>query len=277
MAIFKFRKGGDEQPAQPAAPESVEVMRKRARHRLIGASVLVMLGVVGFPLIFDSQPRPIAVDIPIEIPDKGKVRPLGAPALPAATQSSGAIIEEREAPVAAAAASAPKVALAETSTAAVKPEARPESASEAKAPAKPVEKSAEKSPEKPLEKPPAKVPEKPSLEKPAVKPAEKSAEAAKAQAAKAQALLEGKFVDESKAADAARFVVQVGAYNDSPKAQEARAKVEKAGFKTYTQVVGPKDNQRIRVRVGPFATKAEAQKVAEKIKALSLPASILEL
>jgi DedD protein len=272
MAIFKFRKGGDEQPAQPAAPESVEVMRKRARHRLIGASVLVMLGVVGFPLIFDSQPRPIAVDIPIEIPDKGKVRPLGAPALPAATQSSGAIIEEREAPVAAAAASAPKVALAETSTAAVKPEARPESASEAKAPAKPVEKSAEKSPEKPLEKPPAKVPEKPSLEKPAVKPAEKSAEAAKA-----QALLEGKSVDESKAADAARFVVQVGAYNDSPKAQEARAKVEKAGFKTYTQVVGPKDNQRIRVRVGPFATKAEAQKVAEKIKALSLPASILEL
>ena len=43
-------------------------MRKRARHRLIGAGVLVLIGVIGFPLLFDTQPRPIAVDIPIEIP-----------------------------------------------------------------------------------------------------------------------------------------------------------------------------------------------------------------
>lgn len=261
MAIFKFRKGGDEQPAQPAAPESVEAMRKRARHRLIGATVLVLLGVVGFPLLFDSQPRPIAVDIPIEIPDKGKVRPLGAPALPPATQSAGAIIEEREASVAsrpsaaAPAAPAPKVALAETKMAAVKPEARPEPQADAKPEPKPLAKPVEKPAEKPPEKPPEKL----------------------SDAAKAQALLEGKTVAEPKPADTGRFVVQVGAYNESPKAQEARMKVEKAGFKTYTQVVGPKDNQRIRVRVGPFASRAEALKVAEKIKALDLPASIFEL
>ena len=61
-------------------------MRRRARHRLIGAAVLVLVGVIGFPLLFDTQPRPIAVDIPIEIPDRNKVKPLagvrGKPAAP---------------------------------------------------------------------------------------------------------------------------------------------------------------------------------------------------
>ena len=46
MAFFKFRKGGDEQSAPVAAPESIEALRKRARHRLIGAAVLVLLGVI---------------------------------------------------------------------------------------------------------------------------------------------------------------------------------------------------------------------------------------
>jgi DedD protein len=86
MAFFKTRKGGDESPATRQPPESIEAMRRRARHRLIGAAVLVLIGVIGFPLLFDTQPRPISVDIPIEIPDRNKVKPLAAPA-PAATQS----------------------------------------------------------------------------------------------------------------------------------------------------------------------------------------------
>lgn len=253
MAFFKFRKGGDEQPTPPTASESVEAMRKRARHRLVGAAVLVLIGVVGFPLLFDSQPRPIAVDIPIEIPDKGKVRPLGAPAIPAATQSSGVVIEEREEP-AAPAASTPAPKVAETKVAVAKPEPKPEP----KPAAKPAEKTADK-------------------------PADKAA----AEAAKAQALLDGKAPsdvkatekpsDKKPAADDGRFVVQVGAYNETAKLQEARSKVEKAGFKTYTQVVGAKESQRTRVRIGPFASKADAQKAADKLKKLNLPAAILEL
>src|SRR3954454_12695679 len=79
MAFFKFRKGNGAAPAATAQPESVEALRRRARHRLIGAAVLVLVGVIGFPLLFDTQPRPIAVDIPIEIPDRNKVKPLPAP------------------------------------------------------------------------------------------------------------------------------------------------------------------------------------------------------
>jgi len=79
MAFFKFRKGSDA-PVSAAAPtDSVEVMRRRARHRQIRPFLLVLVGVIGFPLVFDTQPRPVAVDIPIEIPDRNKVKPLPAP------------------------------------------------------------------------------------------------------------------------------------------------------------------------------------------------------
>src|SRR4051812_48080816 len=84
MAFFKFRKSGDRQAAASVHPESVEAMRRRAKHRLIGAAVLILAGVIGFPLIFDTQPRPIAVDVPIVIPDKNSVKPLALPATPTA-------------------------------------------------------------------------------------------------------------------------------------------------------------------------------------------------
>ena len=80
MAFFKFRtrgpQGNEGRSAPAAVPaESVETMRRRARHRLVGAAVLVLLGVIGFPLLFDTQPRPVSVDIPIEIPDRNKDKP----------------------------------------------------------------------------------------------------------------------------------------------------------------------------------------------------------
>ncbi|WOP16381.1 hypothetical protein [Ottowia sp. SB7-C50] len=94
MAFFKFRQRG--QPAtepagrasarEPAAgpQETIDSVRRRARHRLVGAAVLVLLAIVGFPLLFDTQPRPVAVNAPITIPDKDKAAPLKMPdALPA--------------------------------------------------------------------------------------------------------------------------------------------------------------------------------------------------
>lgn len=261
MAFFKFRKGVDEHPTPAPAAQSVEAMRTRAKHRLIGAAVLVLVGVIGFPVLFDSQPRPVAVDIPIEIPDKGKVKPLAPPATPASKAT--AVVDERVAP-------AP--------TATVAPVAQPAAAP--KLAAAPPTKPADKAVQKPAPKAPEKVVEKPA-EKPVAKPS-----AAAADAAKALALLEGKEVSkevkEVKEVDkasalAGRFVVQVGAYADVAKAREVRGKLEAAGLKTYTQVVTPKEGKRIRVRVGPLDTKADAEKTAEKIKKLDLPASILEL
>lgn len=71
--------------------------------------------------------------------------------------------------------------------------------------------------------------------------------------------------------------MQVGAYGDLSKAREVRQKLEKAGFKTYTQVIDTKEGKRTRVRVGPFPSRSEAEQAAAKIKALDLPVSILAL
>ncbi|APW42003.1 SPOR domain-containing protein [Rhodoferax saidenbachensis] len=263
MPFFKFRKGGDAQPAPAPAPESVEALRRRARHRLIGAAVLVLMGVIGFPLVFDNQPRPIDVDIPIEIPDRNKVKPLGAAPAPApSAQASGAV----DAPPAATAAATP------AAPASAAPPARVATGVVSPAPApKPTVEAAKPAPKpepKPVEKPAEKV-----AEKPAAKPDD---------GAKARALLDGKEAaakpaSSASAAATGRFVVQVGAYAEVTKAREARMKVERAGLKTYTQVVQSSEGKRIRVRVGPFENKAAADKAADKIKKLDLPAAILEL
>jgi DedD protein len=76
---------------------------------------------------------------------------------------------------------------------------------------------------------------------------------------------------------APRFIVQVGAFADESKSKEVRSKLEKAGIKTYTHIAQTKEGKRIRVRVGPFASKEEAQKTVDKIKSLQLSASVLTI
>lgn len=247
MAFFKFRKTGAESDAIATQPESIEALRKRAKQRLIGASILVLVGVIGFPLVFDTQPRPIAVDIPIDIPDRGKagttntaVGAVSAAAAPASAPAPAALAPAAEAPV-----FVPPVA---EPTAPTKP-AAPAAAAVASAPA-PAAASA-----------------------PAAPPVRAAASAADGD--RARALLEGKPA--SAAAAEGRFVVQVGAFADPVRAREARQTLEKAGLKTYTQVADTKEGKRIRVRVGPFETRAEAEKAAAKVKTLDLPASVLTL
>ena len=271
MPLFNFRRAGNAAAnnASSASPDSVEVIRQRAKHRLIGASVLVLVGVVGFPLLFDTQPRPIAVDIPIEIPGKNSVKPLVMPAKPEANVSAGPV---GTAPAPVAAPPSEKVAAASSLS------SKEEILTDKKAvvsitpavPALPAP-AAIKNEAKPQPKPEPK-PESKAVAKPA---------AATDDGARAKALLDGQTAAKPAAPASAvaegRMVVQVGAFADADKAREVRLKLEKAGLKTYTQVAETKDGKRIRVRVGPFATKAEADKAASKIKTLDLPVSILTL
>ncbi|KQP43409.1 SPOR domain-containing protein [Pseudorhodoferax sp. Leaf274] len=277
MAFFKFRARGpkgDEQPASPA--ETIDDMRRRARHRLIGATVLVLVGVLGFPLLFDSQPRPIQVDIPIEIPDRDKAAMPGAgaggkvaqaaPGAAPGTVSADASLNAREEVVPAA-----PPARAET-----KAEPRAEHKVEPRAETKAETKAEPKSEAR--HEPKAE----PKAEAKATTPAPTPAPAADS-GARARALLEGKAAApaaapaSASAEQAGRFVVQVGAFADADKARETRQRLERAGLKTYTQEVQTKDGARIRVRVGPYGVRAEADKAAERIKSLSLPASVLTL
>ncbi len=111
------------------------------------------------------------------------------------------------------------------------------------------------------------------------KPVPKTIPAPDSDGARARALLNATPLS-AKAAGAeaeGRMVVQVGAFADVDKAREVRAKLERAGLKTYAQVADTKDGKRTRVRVGPFASRADAEKAAAKIKSLDLPAAILTL
>ena len=322
MAFFKFRARGQQanegrNASVAAAPaESVEVLRRRARHRLLGAGVLVLIGVIGFPLLFDTQPRPIAVDIPIDIPDRNKAKPLTVPAAPApavaaagadkpkpadtrvadarpssGSGSSGGMITERadgteipsDRPLADA---SPRASAAPAPTPAPAPAPTPAPVARAPEVKPAVEpKPAPKPEPKPEPKPAAKPEVKVETPKPAAAPKPSSSD----DGARARALLEGKPPSAAAAAttaapaaaatsdDAGRFVIQVGAFADAEKAREVRQKLEKAGLKTYTNVAKTADGERTRVRVGPFSSRAEADRAAGRVKGLSLPASVLSL
>ena len=290
-------------PAQVAAgpePDAVAAARARARRRLLGATVLLGLGVIGFPLLFETQPRPIAVDIPIEIPRKDgsaalapppAVAPSITPTITPTARASAAVVGEGQPLSAAGHGAAERAAAAPAEIVEHAHDAGREMANPASRP--------------PASKPAALVAAKTASAVPAGKAAVLPAPASKpvppAQAAvsapakpaaddgaRARALLEGQVSTPPAAAPtasasvsanpaAARLVVQVGAYTDAAKLAEARRKLEALGLKTYTQVVESEAGKRTRVRVGPFASRAEADKAAARVKSAGLPAAILTL
>jgi DedD protein len=255
MGLLSFFKRTVDTPAGEAATgDAVAHARVRARRRLIGATVLLGIGVIGFPLLFETQPRPIPVDIPIEIPRKEAAPPLPLP---------GARVPAVP-PSAVAAATAPASSVPSTSP--------------PREPAIPpviTERAAEQGREVPPA--PASMPARAAAAASAAVPPAAAARSA-ADAQRAQALLEGRPAPKA-ASEAAggRLVVQVGAYTDAEKLREARQKVEKLGMKTYTQVVDVEGGKRTRVRVGPFATREEADKAAARIRAAGLPVAVLTL
>ena len=260
MFSFIKRKSSPAAAGAPDEVDSVQAARTRARRRLIGAAVLVGLGVVGFPLLFETQPRPIAVDIPIEAP----VREAVPPSVPPPGKSAAAT--PAKPPLAAEPVDvAPAVSAPLPTTSAAAASARLE-------PTGPAVEEAEVERAAPVAAPP------PATARPSLTPEQRR------DAQRAQALLEGKPVPPQEPgsagdveAKAGRFVVQAGAYTDSSSLRDARQKVEKLGLKTYTQVIETNSGARTRVRVGPFATREEAEKAAARIKGTGLATSILSL
>jgi DedD protein len=286
MAFFKLRLPGRLGSNGPSADvlsntpaESVEVIRKRARHRLMGAVILVLGAVVGLPLLFDSQPRPVAIDTPIVIPDRNQVAPLASPSAvvkPAAPSKEVVVEAADSAAVGTGKSTVANVAALdpheEVVTKDTKNSGKPEAKLEPKSEPKPEVKPEIKTESKPETKPETKAETKAVTKTDGKDAAKDSAK----DSAKAKALLDGK--EAPKSGDTAvRSVVQVGAFAEMAKVKEARAKLESAGFKTYTQDVETKDGKRTRVRIGPFATKEEADKAAEKIRKLNLQATVLKL
>ncbi|KQX96964.1 hypothetical protein ASD28_17960 [Massilia sp. Root133] len=277
--------------ADPMLPE-----KKRARRRLVGAIALALAAAVGLPMLLDSEPKPLAGDIAIQIPAKDKAAPLPVPAADKAVSAADSVDKGEEvvdAPPPAPAAKAPAaVAAARPESAATQPPAVIAPKPEPKVEHKPEHKETPAAEHKDA-KAEARLAEKEKAERAkaehdraehekAERLAREARDKAKAKAedkpvkpkddaARAMAILEGKPAEKDKPAEASsqRFVLQVAALSSQEKAAEVQAKLREAGISSYTQKTSTPSGELIRVRVGPL-NKEDAEKVRAKLGRLGL-------
>lgn len=223
--------------AQPTSNEELQ-LKKRARRRLIGATVLVMVVVLGLPMVLDTEPKPARQDIDIRIPspDAGTFKSKIVPVAPA---------PESKAPA--------------------EPGGRPGSAAEDAPKEVPSSKSSPRVATAPAPKP---EPEPSAPEKTA-----KEAGTVEAPKTPARGEAAGDTKQVKKRATGSH-VVQITALLNAEKAKEIHEKVGAAGIKSYTEVVTTAKGDVTRVRAGPFVTREEAEKARIQLQALGLDGKV---
>jgi DedD protein len=74
-----------------------------------------------------------------------------------------------------------------------------------------------------------------------------------------------------------KFVVQAAAPASEKAARELAERLKKAGFTTYTEKVETKEGTRYRVRVGPYATRDDADKARSRLKSQGVSGNLVTL
>ncbi len=242
-------KSQDDEPMDPMLPE-----KKRARRRLIGAIALVLAAIIGLPMIFDSEPKPLSDDIDIQIPSRDKTTPAASRPMPlppepvAGDPKSDPVADPLTSKPAADASAADsksdtKAAVAAPAGAAVVTPAAPAAENKLPAPANPVP----------------------------IKPVPPKADAGtRAGAAAATDKLAETIAEKTRN----RFVVQVAAVSSQAKAEELQNRLKKAGIQSYSQRVSTKDGDRFRIRIGPFGNREEADKMRGRLGPLGLSGTV---
>ncbi len=220
--------------------------QQRARHRLIGAAVLVLIAVVGLPRILDSKPKSSPNDIAVNI-----VTSLPIPG----TETKPEEKPKAEAPVEPAK-DAPKVAVAPVPAPEVKTESKPEAKQEAKAEVKPAA---------------------PAANKPSALGLAAGEEVVAAGAAKAD---KPKVDDASKPATtngSGKYVTQIGAFVSEERAKGWIAKLKDQKTPNYVLNKTGADGAKLYVlRAGPYTDKEAAEAAEKKIKAMGLSPRLVE-
>jgi DedD protein len=237
--------------AKAVSAEEIE-LRKRARRRLLGAIALVLLAVIFLPMVLDQEPKPVTQDVVIQIPspNQGQFVSKIVPVAP-----------EAKAPVRAEPQPADRD-LAKSEAGLLSPKAAPTPAPKPAEATPPVDPAQPKEAAKPVEKPKA------EAKAPAPAPAKAVAPAPSKPAPPAKA--------ETKAAApaAGQFVVQVAALSDKAKAQAMKDQIAAAGFPAYTESVPTASGPVVRVRAGPFATRAAADAARDKLKGQGMAGNV---
>lgn len=221
-------------------------MRVRARRRLAGAVALVLTAVIVLPMLLDSEPTPVAKNIPIRTPDRQAPFGPNAPEAPAAAEpttvaEAAPSAQSTPTPVAAAGSSDPKL----------DPKLDPK-----------------------RNDPPARV-EPPKAAAPALS-------ARSADGERALALLEGRPARPAGSPTPAQnatprpppaagnFVVQAMSLDSADDAQRQRGKLLASGV-SNAFVDGPVNvngNPKYRVRIGPFPSREAAQAAQTRLRTL---------
>ena len=109
--------------------------------------------------------------------------------------------------------------------------------------------------------------------------ASKALDAKKVEERRARALLEGKSKAPTAGASdkTARFAVQAAAPASETAARDLAERLKKSGLAPYTEKVETKQGARYRVRLGPYASRDEADSVRTRLKAQGISADLITL
>jgi len=221
-------------------------IKKRARRRLVGATVLALLAVIVLPLAMNNSDAPHTVaDMRVLIPERDESPQL----IPESDAESAGVAVEPD--------------VVETPPAEI-PLALPESS---------LPPSNRSRAERPASTPPATQParEQLSREQPRRTPSHSSATAAEqAEAARVLALLNGaepvqktgKNEKTTPTKAQAQFFIQVSAFSDRSRAAKQVEELKKQGFAAYAEKAG----KVTRVRIGPLS-RSEGEQVVARLKA----------
>jgi len=246
-------------------------LQRRARRRLVGAIALAVLAVIVLPIVFDKEPKPISQDLLIQIPNQDsapKFDPKLTPPPPAPPA-----VDAKAAPAPAAKAPEPKqepapVPAAREAGKDASKDAPADAAKESpKAQVQDASKDAKTESTKDAAKSLAKDAGKDAgkdVTKDVTKDASKAKDTAKGGDAKrAHALLEG----------SGTWIVPMGSYTRADRVKNLQAKAKAAGFNSYTeQIKGPKGEDLIRLRAGPFPAREDADRAQDALKSAGLVA-----
>lgn len=221
-------------------------LKKRARRRLVGALALTLAAAVSLPMVMESEPKPVGNELQIRIPSQeganyaSRLIAAPPPVPPLDEKPQEAVAPNEISSVPLAQVPLPDAVPAPVAAPVLKPEV-----------AKPATSAA-------AIKPAAPVPAKPDSQD---------------EAKRAAMILAGKTPPTSttqKATASGAFYVQLGAYRDTANVKSLQTRLKKAGFSSTTESLG----DRTRVRIGPFDSRAAADKALAKLKAAGMSGAV---
>ena len=215
------------------------LLRKRARRRLVGAIVLVLVSIIVLPAIFDepksnSEKQEIAINLPVAKTGAAGQLPNNTPVIVETLVDEDPSIEFKD-----------KMLMAS--------QANDDMA------------------ELPSDRKHIPIPGiKPKIDKPGI--SIKEAAGMLAEPAVNTVAFNSMNAATPAAADTSKgLVIQLGAYSDQAKAKQQQTNLIASGFKAYTEI----HNGMMRVRIGPFATRVAAENEMQKLKKMGLDGVIV--